>query len=107
MIAEPVNGKVLNEPVLTVIGKVVPLPLVNVIVFDNTEAVNNASGTDTAFWANEAVVANDADVAILAVDAFCTLLTVIPNVDALPLVNVISALFIDAVNNASGTDTAF
>ena len=47
IIAEPVNGKVL--PVFTVIGKVVASPLVNVIVFKDTEAVNNASGTDTAF----------------------------------------------------------
>jgi hypothetical protein len=75
----------LNEPVIT------------------AEPVNGNGFEAGAFKANEAVVANDAevandaDVAILAVDAFCTLLTVIPNVDASALVNVISALLIDAV----------
>jgi len=41
IIAEPVYGKVVTiaEPVLTVIGNVDPSPLVNVIVFEDTEAV--------------------------------------------------------------------
>ena len=44
MIADPVNG---NGLVFTVIGKVVPLPLVNVIVFEDTEAVYKALGSPT------------------------------------------------------------
>jgi hypothetical protein len=43
MIAEPVNGNddppPPPEPVFTVIGNVEPSPLVNVIVFNDTEAV--------------------------------------------------------------------
>jgi hypothetical protein len=60
--AEPVNGKAAPPPplpVLTVIGNVVPLPLVNVIVFDDTDAVTIAFGVLEADTANEAVVAND------------------------------------------------
>jgi len=51
------------EPVFTIIGNVVPSPLVNVIVFELTEAVNKL------FDANDAVVANDADVEVVANDA--------------------------------------
>ena len=49
-------------PVLTVIGNVVPLPLVNVIVFNDTDAVT------MAFGVNEAVEANEALVAVIAFD---------------------------------------
>ena len=58
-----------------------------------------------AVEANEALVAvlafvaNDADVAILAVDAFCTLFVVRANVLPSPLVYVVVALLIDAVTN--------
>ena len=44
-----------------------------------------------------ALVANDADVAILAVDAFCTLFTVVVNVLPSALVNVVVSFDIDAV----------
>ena len=47
--ADPVKGNVASPlPVLTVIGNVVPLPLVNVIVFDNTDAVTIEFGVKDA-----------------------------------------------------------
>ena len=59
--ADPVNGNALPPPpplpVLTVIGNVVPLPLVNVIVFDDTDAVTIAFGVDDAVKTYEAVAA--------------------------------------------------
>ena len=46
------NGNALPPPpplpVLTVMGNVVPLPLVNVIVFDDTDAVTIAFGVEDA-----------------------------------------------------------
>ena len=45
--ADPVKGNAAPPPplpVLTVIGNVVPLPLVNVIVFEDTDAVTIAFG---------------------------------------------------------------
>jgi hypothetical protein len=45
--ADPVKGNAAPPPplpVLTVIGNVVPLPLVNVIVFEDTDAVTKAFG---------------------------------------------------------------
>ena len=48
------------EPVATVIGKVVPFPFVNVIVFEDTDAVT------ILFPTNEAVVANELDKADVA-----------------------------------------
>jgi hypothetical protein len=61
IIAEPVNGN--TEPVATVIGNVVPFPLVNVIVFEDIEAVIRLLAT------NEAVDANELDKALVAKDA--------------------------------------
>ena len=70
--ADPVKGNAAPPPplpVLTVIGNVVPLPLVNVIVFEDTDAVTKAFGVNeaveaklelTAFKTYEAVTAFDA-----------------------------------------------
>ena len=70
--ADPVKGNAAPPPplpVLTVIGNVVPLPLVNVIVFEDTDAVTIAFGVNeaveaklelTAFKTYEAVTAFDA-----------------------------------------------
>ena len=75
------------EPVFTVIGNVVPSPLVNVIVFELTEAVN------TLFNASDAVVANDAETAE-------PVAIVTGNVEPSPLVNVIIfAVALAVVNN--------
>ena len=55
--ADPVKGKAAPPPplpVLTVIGNVVPLPLVNVIVFEDTDAVTKAFGVKDAVSAFEA-----------------------------------------------------
>ena len=67
--ADPVNGKDDPPPplpVLTVIGNVAPSPLVNVIVFEDTDAVVIAFGVKDAVEANEAVPSkepvNDVDV---------------------------------------------
>jgi hypothetical protein len=64
IIAEPVNGNDAPPPpplpVLTVIGNVVPSPLVKVIVLEETDAVIRAFGV------NEAVAANEAEVAFIA-----------------------------------------
>ena len=49
--ADPVKGNAAPPPplpVLTVIGNVVPLPLVNVIVFEDTDAVTKAFGVNEA-----------------------------------------------------------
>jgi hypothetical protein len=57
------------EPVATVIGKVVPLPFVKVIVFEDTDAVTMLLPTNDAVVANEldnAVVANELDRAEVA-----------------------------------------
>jgi len=67
---------------------------------------NDDVNANDAVVANEADVANDADVAILAVNAFCTLLTVRLNVLPLPLVYVVVAFDIDAVTNAFGVNDA-
>jgi hypothetical protein len=54
--ADPVKGNAAPPlPVLTVIGNVVPLPLVNVIVFEDIDAVVIAFGAKDAVEANEAV----------------------------------------------------
>ena len=61
IIAEPVNGKVGDiEPVLTIIGNVVPSPLVNVIVFDVTDAVVILFNATDAVIALEELTANEA-----------------------------------------------
>ena len=41
------------EPVFTIIGNVEPSPLVNVIVFDDTDAVTIASGVKDELTAND------------------------------------------------------
>ena len=46
--ADPVKGNAAPPPPLTVIGNVVPLPLVNVIVFEDTDAVTIAFGVKDA-----------------------------------------------------------
>jgi hypothetical protein len=73
IIAEPVNGNAdVAEPVATVIGNVVPFPFVNVIVFDDTEAVIILFPTKEAVEAKELlieVVANELDNADVANDA--------------------------------------
>ena len=46
--ADPVKGNAAPPPPLTVIGNVVPLPLVNVIVFEDTDAVTKAFGVKDA-----------------------------------------------------------
>jgi hypothetical protein len=67
--ADPVKGNATPPPPLTVIGNVVPLPLVNVIVFEDTDAVTIAFGVNeaveaklelTAFKTYEAVEAFEA-----------------------------------------------
>jgi hypothetical protein len=118
------------EPVFTMIGNVVPSPLVNVIVFKFTEAVNTlfkANDAVIAFWACEALnayeelvavlalVANDELIAVVANDAVvaneaevaCTTLFIVKgNVVASPLVNVIVALLIDAVRTLFNANDA-
>jgi hypothetical protein len=59
--AEPLNGNPAPdpppaEPVLTVIGKVEPSPLVKVIVFKLTDAVISALGVKDAVLARDAVI---------------------------------------------------
>ena len=56
--ADPVKGKAAPPlPVLTVIGNVVPLPLVNVIVFEDTDAVTKAFGAKDAVEAKLELIA--------------------------------------------------
>ena len=82
---------------------VLPSPLVYVVVaFDIDAVVTNEPvligvtfNANDAVVAHEADVANDADVAILAVDAFCTLLTVTTSVVPSPWLKVIVALLSD------------
>ena len=72
MIADPVYGKgSLPDPVSTVIGNVLPSPLVNVIVLVDTEAVNKREpvSVGTTFRAKDAVSANDELMAKDAVSA--------------------------------------
>jgi hypothetical protein len=61
--ADPLKGNPVPlpppEPVFTVIGNVDPSPLVNVIVFNETEAVITALGVNEAVLAREAVVAKE------------------------------------------------
>jgi len=69
-------------------------------VINTLEAVTSANVGLNPFAiveANDAVVANDDEVATLALSAFTTLLTVRANVEPSPLVNVVVALLIDAV----------
>jgi hypothetical protein len=65
IVAEPVNGNAeVADPVATVIGNVVPLPFVNVIVFEDTDAVTILLPTNDAVDAKDAlidVVANELD----------------------------------------------
>jgi hypothetical protein len=72
-VAEPVNGNAgIAEPVATVIGNVVPLPFVNVIVLEDTDAVIISFATYEAVDAKELlieVVANELDNADVANDA--------------------------------------
>jgi hypothetical protein len=59
------------EPVATVIGNVVPFPFVNVIVFEDTDAVIRLLATKEAVDANELlieVVANELLNALVAKD---------------------------------------
>ena len=73
IVAEPVNGNAeVADPVATVIGNVVPLPFVNVIVFEDTDAVIISLATYEAVDAKDAlidVVANELDKADVAKDA--------------------------------------
>ena len=78
------------EPVFTIIGNVEPSPLVNVITLLTALAVVNNDAVDTvvpAFKANEAVVANEADIAC---DEVIAKLPVIvfpkPSCNSLPLI---------------------
>ena len=80
--ADPVKGKPTPPlPVLTVIGNVVPLPLVNVIVFDNTDAVVIAFGVKDAVEAKlelkayEELTTNEAVWAFEALKAYEELIT--------------------------------
>jgi hypothetical protein len=71
------------EPVAIVIGNVVPFPLVNVIVFEDTDAVTILFPTNEAVVANEldkADVANELDKALVANDAVPNNEPVIPAV---------------------------
>jgi hypothetical protein len=75
IIALPVYGKdEPTEPVFTVIGNVVPLPFVNVIIFEETDAVINNEPVSVLppFNAKEAVVANEALTACNTYDAVVT-----------------------------------
>jgi hypothetical protein len=65
IMAEPVNGNAdVAEPVATVIGKVVPLPFVKVIVFEDTEAVIISLATKEAVDAKELLIDDDANDAV-------------------------------------------
>jgi hypothetical protein len=63
--AEPVNGNAAAaEPVATVIGNVVPLPFVNVIIFEDTDAVIRLLATKEAVDAKDALIDDDANDAV-------------------------------------------
>jgi hypothetical protein len=85
IIADPVNGNAgIAEPVATVIGKVVPLPFVKVIVFEDTDAVIISLATNEAVDAKDElieVVAKELDKALVAKDA-------VPNKDPVNAVDV-------------------
>ena len=57
------------EPVATVIGNVVPFPFVNVIVFEDTDAVIRLFPTKEAVDANDALIEVVAKDELKAVDA--------------------------------------
>jgi len=76
---------------------ILPVPIIKALVADIEPVTTNepviiaepVNGNGLEAGANEALTAYDADVAILAVDAFCTLLTVRANVLPSPLVYVV------------------
>ena len=115
--ADPVKGNAAPPPplpVLTVIGNVVPLPLVNVIVFEDTDAVTIAFGVKddvkaklelTAFKTYEAVTAFDAvpksepvnDVAVKEPEMFTVFKAKSPFISGVPEPEAIYNLLLSSV----------
>ena len=102
--ADPVNGNAAPPPplpVLTVIGNVVPLPLVNVIVFEDTDAVTKAFGVNEAVEANEAVPKSEPvnAVAVKAPVMFTVFKAKSPFISGVPEPDAIYNLLLSSVND--------
>jgi len=115
--ADPVKGKAAPPPlpVLTVIGNVVPSPLVNVIVFEDTDAVTKAFGVKdaveaklelTAFKTYEDVTAFEAvpksepvnDVAVKEPEMFTVFKAKSPFISGVPEPDAIYSLLLSSIN---------
>ena len=98
--ADPVKGNAATPlPVLTVIGNVVPLSLVNVIVFEDTDAVTIAFGVKDDVEANEAVPSKDPvkDVAVKEPEMFTVFKAKSPFISGVPEPEAIYNLLLSSV----------
>jgi hypothetical protein len=98
--ADPVKGNAAPPlPVLTVIGNVVPLPLVNVIVFEDIDAVVIAFGAKDAVEANEAVPCKEPvnEVAVKEPEMFTVFKAKSPFINGVPEPDAIYRLLLSSV----------
>ena len=101
--ADPVKGNAAPPPplpVLTVMGNVVPLSLVNVIVFEDTDAVTIAFGVKDAVEANEAVPKSEPvnDVAVKEPEMFTVFKAKSPFISGVPEPKAIYNLLLSSVD---------